>query len=253
MGGFIAQITKMKLNHKAQATTELAIFGSLILVCFAILISYGMSLQEQQILQQQAFRKALEKSYNDNAFVSYNIVKHPRTVNLFGKFGEGGRSSTSAGASVAWCLGEPEEKSYYQINEDTVEIPGDSEIVDVETEAGTTYAGQERRSEDSAGITTYKKADSVETLTTRLKVNDITGRMTKSGGTSCENVCTPVPGGGGAVTCQQVCTETQVPYSIHSADDIVVTQGLDTDGRYRSSAVSAGISREREWSTPHAQ
>lgn len=243
----------MKLNQRAQATTELAIFGSLILVCFAVLISYGMSLQEQQILQQQAFRKALEKSYNENAFVSYNIVKQPRTVNLFGKFGEGDRSSVSAGASVAWCLGDPEEKSYYQVNEDTIEVPGDSEIVDVEMAASTTYTGQERRSEDTAGITSYKRGESTEALTTRLKVNEITGRMTKSGGTSCETVCTPVPGGGGAQTCERVCTETEVPYSAQSADDIVVTQKLGADGRYRSSPSSEGISREKEWSTPHAQ
>lgn len=191
---------------KGQATTELAIFGSLILVCFAILISYGQNMQEQQILQQQAFRKALQKAYNENAFVSYNITKNPRTVNIFGNYGEGGRSSTGAGASVNWCLGEPEDKSYYQINED--EIAVDGEVWDVETQAATTYKGQETRVEDAAGITSKKKADLTDTITTRLKVE------------------------GGS--------------------DIVVTQGLDTDGRYRQSAVGGAVSKEQTWTTPHA-
>jgi hypothetical protein len=197
----------MKFNNKAQATTELAIFGSLILVCFAVLISYGQSLQEQQILQQQVFRKALKKAYDENAFVSYNIIKNPRTVNLFGKFGQGDRSSTSAAATVNWCLGDPEEKRYYQINEDTVEIPEDSEVQDVETQSLTAYKAQETRTEDKVGITSTKKANLVDTIITRLKVK------------------------GGS--------------------DIVITQGLDSDGRYRRSAVGKKISKERTWITSH--
>lgn len=198
---------KTRINNKAQATTELAIFGSLILVCFAILISYGQNMQEQQILQQQAFRKALKKAYNENAFVSYNITKNPRTVSIFGNYGEGGRGSVGAGASVNWCLGEPEEKSYYQINEDEVAIDGS--VWDVETEAATTYKGQEKRTEDEVGIVTTKKANLSDTITTRLKVE------------------------GGS--------------------DIVITQGLGSDGRYRQSAVGTEVTKEQTWATPHVE
>jgi len=200
---------KMRFNHKGQATTELAIFGSLILVCFALLISYGQSLQEQQILQQQTFRKALKKAYDENALVSYNVVKNPRTTNVFGRYGEGGRGSTSTGASVNWCLGEALEKSYYQINEDTVEIPDGSEVWDVETEAATAYKGVERVSEDAANITTVKSAGLTDTITTNLKVD------------------------GGS--------------------DIAVTQGMDSDGRYRQSAAGTEVSKEKEWVTPHQE
>jgi uncharacterized membrane protein len=203
-------------NNKAQATTELAIFGSLILVCFAILISYGQNMQEQQILQQQVFRKALKKAYDENAFVSYNIIKNPRTINIFGGYGEGGRSSVSSGASVNWFVemaGEEEvessedspQKSYYQINEDEVAIDG--EVRDVETQTTTTYKLKEARAEDEVGITSKKKTNLIETLITRLKIK------------------------GGS--------------------DIVITQGLGSDGRYRQSAVGTEISKEREWTTPH--
>lgn len=200
---------KMGFNYKGQATTELAIFGSLILVCFALLISYGQSLQEQQILQQQTFRKALKKAYDENALVSYNTVKHPRTANVFGRYGEGGRGSVSTGASVNWCLGEPLEKSYYQINEDTFEIADGSEVWDVETEATTAYRGRERNSEDGANITTAKSADLTDTMTTRLKID------------------------GGS--------------------DIVVTQGMDSGGRYRQSAAGTEVSKEKTWVTPHSE
>ncbi|MDD5166996.1 MAG: hypothetical protein PHQ57_06390 [Candidatus Omnitrophica bacterium] len=198
---------KIRVNNKAQATTELAIFGSLILVCFAILISYGQNMQEQQILQQQAFRKALKKAYDENAFVSYNITKNPRTVNIFGNYGEGGRGSVGAGASVNWCLGEPADKSYYQINEDEVAVDGN--IWDVETQATTAYKGQETRAEDEVGIASTKKASLTDTITTRLKVE------------------------GGS--------------------DVVITQGLDSDGRYRQSAAGTEVNKEQTWTTPHAE
>ncbi|MCK9603363.1 MAG: hypothetical protein M0R66_03295 [Candidatus Omnitrophica bacterium] len=198
---------KIRVNNIAQATTELAIFGSLILVCFAILISYGQSMQEQQILQQQAFRKALKKAYNENAFVSYNITKNPRTVNIFGNYGEGGRGSVGAGASVNWCLGESADKSYYQINEDEVAVDGN--IWDVETQAATAYKGQETRTEDEVGIASTKKASLTDTITTRLKVE------------------------GGS--------------------DVVITQGLDSDGRYRQSAAGTEVNKEQAWTTPHAE
>ncbi|MDD4907722.1 MAG: hypothetical protein PHJ00_01510 [Candidatus Omnitrophica bacterium] len=196
----------MRLNNSAQATTELAIFGSLIIICLAVLISYGQSLQEQQILQQQAFRAALKKAYDENAFASYNIIKNPRTANLFGGYGEGGRSSTSAGASVAWCLGTPEEKSYYTINEDEFELPDGTKIKDVETSTSTGYTSQETRYEDPTARVSTKQARLTDTITTYLR------------------------------------TET--------GTDIVVTQGLDSDGRYRQSAVGTEVSRQKTWTTP---
>ncbi len=196
----------MRLNNRAQATTELAVFGSLILICLAVLISYGQNLQEQQILQQQAFRKALKKAYNENAFASYNIIKNPRTVNLFGNYGEGGRSSASAGASVAWCLGAPAEKSYYEINEDELELPSGTKVTDIENQASTSYTGQETIFEDPNAATSTKQGRVTDTITTTIKVD------------------------GGS--------------------DITITQGLDSDGRYRQSAVGTEVSRQKTWTTP---
>ncbi|MDD4986875.1 MAG: hypothetical protein PHQ43_14090 [Dehalococcoidales bacterium] len=159
------------MNNRAQATTELAVFGSLILICLAVLVSYGQSLQEQQILQQQAFRKALKKAYDENAFASYNIIKNPRTVNLFGGYGEGSRGGASSGASVAWCLGDPAEKNYYEINEDEIEVPTGTKIIDVETRASTTYTARETKFEDPTAATTTKQARLTDTLTTTLKAD----------------------------------------------------------------------------------
>ncbi len=194
------------LSRKGQATTELAVFGSLILVCFAALLSYAQSLNEQQTLQMQAFRQALERAYNDNGFVSYSILKNPRTVNLFGGLGESGRGGSSAGASVLWCMGDVESFGYYQINEDVLEIPEGTEIWNVETTSARDYKTTESKTETYSAITTAKEARLTDALTTTLKVED--------------------------------------------GSDIVITQGLGNDGRYRQSAVGETITRGRRWATP---
>jgi hypothetical protein len=196
----------MLISRKGQATTELAIFGTLILVCFAVLLSYAQNMNERQTLQMQAFRKALQKAYDDNGFVSYNILKNPRAVNVFGALAESGRGGASAGASVLWCMGDVESFGYYQINEDVLEIPEGTEIWDLKTESDTTYAATETKTETHSAITTSKQASLSDILTTTLKVED--------------------------------------------GDDIVIIQGLGSDGRYRQSAVGETITRGRKWTTP---
>lgn len=151
-----------------QAVTEMAVFGSLILVGFAVLLSYGQTFTEQQTLQQQAFRMALIKAYNDNGFVSYNILKNPRSVSPFGNFREGARSSVSAASSVLWSLGEAVSNSYYQLNEDEIATP--AAVWDVQTAASAEYSGQEAKNEDTFKIATSRSAQLRDTITTTLKL-----------------------------------------------------------------------------------
>ena len=134
---------RFKLTKNGQAAVELAIFGSLILTGFAVLLSYSQTFTEQQALQQQAFRMALRKAYSENGFVSYNIIKHHRAPNIFGNFGQGNRESISAGSSVLWSMGEAKSFSYQQVNDDLQEIPshGDTpdEVWNIESSADTYY------------------------------------------------------------------------------------------------------------------
>jgi hypothetical protein len=213
-----------------QAATEMAIFGSLILVCFAVLLSYANTLTEQQALQQQAFRMALKKAY-DSGSASYTILKNTRNVNLFGSFKQGSRGSTTASANVLWAKGEADSRGYYQVNEDVIEIPRyeksfedsdpkdiPAEVWDIETAADTAFQSGESKQEDDTEIVTSRSSQLTDTITTTLKL--------------------------------RYQTEEDGAY-YYTASDQVFTQGLDTDGRYKQAAVGTTINKGRTWTTAH--
>jgi type II secretory pathway pseudopilin PulG len=227
--------TRGVLSLTGQAVVELAIFGSLILTGFAVLLSYSQTFREQQALQQQAFRMALRKAYDDNGFVSYNIIKHHRAPNIFSNFKQGNRESISAGSSMMWSKGEAESFSYYQVNEDLVRISThkekrtgkkDADVPDevwnIESSATTDYSGREEKQEDQTKITTGRSANLKDTVTTTLKIK-------------YENTDDKGKGDG---------TYTYKP-------DVVFIQGLCADGRYRESCAGDTIGKERTWKTPH--
>jgi hypothetical protein len=100
----------MKKTHprnSAQAAVELAIFGSLILLAFSVLLMYGQRLDSQQQVKMEAFRRALQKAYQRNGSVNYTYKKEDRSFNLFGGFGQGQPSTVSSSASVSWSKGIP--------------------------------------------------------------------------------------------------------------------------------------------------
>lgn len=216
------------LTQKGQAVTEMAIFGSLILMCFAVLLSYAQTFTEQQTIQQQAFRKALRRAYDANGMASNTIMKHHRTPNIFGNFGQGNRESVSGSSSVYWSKGGTDNEQGYLINEDllsisthTEEINGEDEQVpnevwNIESRADTYYSGEEGKQENAARITTSRRGDIRDTITTTLKL-----RHKNNSGVYVDD------------------------------NDITITQGLCADGRYRQSCAGNTIERERAWETPH--
>ncbi|MBL7130231.1 MAG: hypothetical protein ISS45_02295 [Candidatus Omnitrophica bacterium] len=111
-----------------QAAAETAVFGTLILLCFATLLTYGQRLEMQQNLKMEAFRLALMKAFQRNSSVSYTLKKDVRFSNILGNFGEGQPSSLSATASVMWQKGAAGQRGaddqasfgYYQINDDMI-------------------------------------------------------------------------------------------------------------------------------------
>ena len=225
-----------KLSKNGQAVVELAIFGSLILTGFAVLLSYSQTFTEQQALQQQAFRMALRKAYSENGFVSYNIIKHHRAPNIFSNFRQSNRESISAGSSLMWSKGESKSFSYYQVNEDVVTISTHKEsqggkdfdvpdeVWNVQSNANTEYSGEETKQEDRAKITTGRKANLQDTVTTTLKI-----RYKKD----------------------QDCEGQECEYI--NRDDVVFTQGLCDTGGYSRACAAAGnrVQKERIWKTPH--
>lgn len=226
------KIFKLTKNGQAfqlragQAVTEMAIFGSVIFLCFGVLLSYAHNFTEQQTIQQQAFRLALQH-YEDNGFISYNIIKHYNMPNLGGAFRQGERGSVSAGNSVSWYIGEPESRSFYQINEDLQEIPRHKkdgvdtpdEVWNIKPESQTEYSAQELKQEDSEKIRTTRSSSNKDTVTTYLK----TRYQTKEKG------------------------------DYYDDDDIVVRQRLDEDGRYSQKARDNNVvvENQRSWETQH--
>ena len=228
-----------------QAVTEMAIFGSLVIMVFGIWLSYAQTFTEQQTLQQQAFRMALRRAYRANdeqgGFISYNIIKNHRTPNLSGGLNQGNRESVSAGSTVLWAVSNPESYSYQQINEDLVGSEADDdgltmikrikkdvdgqdvdtpvEIWNIETETDNDYASTSLKHEDSDKIRTTRSSSNTDRVTTTLK----TRYQTEDGGA----------------------------YS--DGDDVVADQRLDEDGRYSQEAQQNNVvvERSRTWKTSH--
>jgi hypothetical protein len=67
--------------QKAQALSEMALFGSIILLCFYYLLTYLQRVDRQQYLLQESFRSALKKaSAPEKGSVAYNIFSNRRQV-----------------------------------------------------------------------------------------------------------------------------------------------------------------------------
>jgi len=94
------------IGKRGQAATELAIFGSIMLMIVAAMLNYGQTLATQQELQMYAFRRALQFSrarINDGGAArqaEFTVFKEVYPVNLL----ESGVAKTriSASASVDW-------------------------------------------------------------------------------------------------------------------------------------------------------
>lgn len=187
------------IGKKGQAAVELAIFGSLILVAFSVLLMYGQRLESQQQVKMEAFRKALQKAYQHNGSVNYTFKKEARSFNLFGGFGQGQPSTVSSTASVLWQKGMPgpqidprdedkqESYSYYAINDNeikfdnypklqrnlmgkdvTVWVPASVYSEDqIRTE---TFTAAVRKQENAQQIVNVKSSDLSDTIDTTLHV-----------------------------------------------------------------------------------
>src|SRR3989338_5504727 len=51
-------------NIKAQALTELTLFGSFFIMLLAVMVSYSMRYNSQQRVTQEAYRKGISKLHN---------------------------------------------------------------------------------------------------------------------------------------------------------------------------------------------
>jgi hypothetical protein len=171
--------------NKGQALLELAVFGSLILVVFGMLLSYMNRLNDQQYIQMETFRRALQIGNNGDIFthkagggsVSLTQMENSRAPDLSGYFRKGSGSSSSASASILWTVPEVSESgeslTYYKINDDYSTNLKDKESVDeIRTSQDTDFNESMRKVEDTTKITNIRTSTLKDSITTRLLDED---------------------------------------------------------------------------------
>jgi hypothetical protein len=166
--------------NKAQSMTEMAVFGSLLLMVLAWLIQMGMTYTEQQKLNMEAFRTALGVAAEDNATNHTQLVyvKDVHIPNPQDKLGMGSRQTLGAGDYVTWTnnsenLANLEPVLVYWFN------PGGS------TETNRAYTLSDRESIANSGINVTVPATSttnaeiafipVDRTSIYNKTNELTG------------------------------------------------------------------------------
>ncbi|UCG34574.1 MAG: hypothetical protein JSW17_03480, partial [Candidatus Omnitrophota bacterium] len=153
---------------KGQSSAELAIFGSLLLILFSTILTYGQRFDFRQQVKMEAFRRALQEAYYRNASVSYTYKRHSRLMDLFSGFGQGQAKDAQSSASVMWVKGMPgiqgdEDQvmhrsfSLYNVNEHMLDLPKyPKEIITRTGEEQTSWIPVGVYAEDTARRTKYK-------------------------------------------------------------------------------------------------
>jgi len=195
---------------KAQAATEMAIFATLILIAISFLLSYIQRIEDRQYLIMETFRRALWKANHNNASVSYSCIETRRQADLFAPL-KGSRSQESASSSVFWAVPKVGEE------------PNSLAFYKI-NEDEIQYQPENFKFED---IDTISETVSTEKFTkTQTPSQIITRRYLKLKDTI-----------------------TFIFKDKNGNEVMRITQGLDEDGKYRSSAYSKEIEKERIWKT----
>ncbi len=177
-------------NKSGQSVMELAIFGSLVLFLFALLLSYMQRLNDQQYVKMEAFRRALEKactyqgetSEGAGASVQYTMLETRRHTDLNSGFRKGSPSTTGHSASVFWAIpklgAQADNLTVYKIHEnerewkykDLVADPKKNSlrIEDTEVITDTEFEETIDKQEDASSITNTRNSKLKDTITTKI-------------------------------------------------------------------------------------
>ena len=244
-------------NKKGQAVVEMALFGSLILLIFATLLSYMQRLNDQQYVQMEAFRRALEKgntfqgetSEGAGASVQFSLIENRRHSDISGGFRKGSAQTLSASSNVFWAVpkaGKPTESLIaYRVNEDE-KVANFREFIPEEKSEEWSF-----RTEDL----TFNSGLSFDEATTKAETpQEITNTATSQ---------------------LQDTITTTIPYTIRQKEkdedynpdnDVIISSGIfwepkqgvyrdANDGQYKYSeqAVGTVVGRAKTWTTPFSK
>lgn len=195
----------MRYKHKkGQAVVEMALFGSLVLLILGSLLSYIQRQNDQQYVQMEAFRRALEKgctylgtdSEGAGASVQYTLLQTRKHSDVGGGFRKGSSQTLSGSSNVFWAVPriaededddvEPDSLIIFRINDDEKQwkyrdfVPKEHdstdedgndrpgywsfETEDLETNSELTFAEQNIKEEDTEAITNTRTSQLQETV-----------------------------------------------------------------------------------------
>ncbi len=173
----------LRKNKKAQALLELAIFGSIILLIFGILLSYMQRLNDQQYVQMEAFRQALQignlggtslaEKTAGGASAQLTVLQNRRHVDLGSYFMKGSPQSLSASSNVFWAVpavgSQAAQRVYMKVNEDySPDLSEGEALENIETGSETIFSENVLKQETPQGITNTKSSILKDTITTTL-------------------------------------------------------------------------------------
>ncbi|MFA5385842.1 MAG: hypothetical protein WC364_14500, partial [Eubacteriales bacterium] len=98
------------LNRKGQAATEMAIFGTLIIVAFAFIIMFSERINRQQSYIMQGFRESLREARDHGGPISYTKINHRRMPNVNSPMTLGALETFNSDSNVVWgnqLFGQP--------------------------------------------------------------------------------------------------------------------------------------------------
>ncbi len=104
------------INQKAQTLTELATFGSILLLVLSFFVSYGMRYNYQQDTQMRAFRMSMADAYNNgrpDASSSLVLVEDKHIPDPRDTFGVGNINPVQSGMQVV-TWGNTLQDKYYK-------------------------------------------------------------------------------------------------------------------------------------------
>jgi hypothetical protein len=178
------KVKTAKVSQKSgQAIVELAIFGSLIIVVFGSFLSYIQRANDQQYVQMEAFRRALERSEtykvgsaNPGASVQFTLIQTRRHVDTSGSFNKRTAQTMSASSNVFWAVPESGESSksltVYRVNEDQKEeLQADNQTFSTDSPtfaSNTIFSETNTKQESSSGIRNQRTSDLQDTVTTTI-------------------------------------------------------------------------------------
>lgn len=250
-------------NKKGQAVAEMAIFGTLILLIFGVLLSFIQQLNDRQYTQMEAFRRALAKanSYTSDAedgsgaSVQYTLAQNRHQINLAGGYRQGSNVTQIGSANVYWAIPKSAKGSsaesllVFRINEDEGQfkyndfIPEAHRRIDPETgEERPVYWVLQTENMDTDSDTLFKETN-VKSEDTYAITNKRTSRLK-------DDITTAVP----YKIVEKKTGDKDYESTVEEGILYEVKQGayLDPEGQYKYSQQAAGneITREKTWVTP---